>query len=179
MKTSQNYIIINFLIISLTSTFAIFILLFEISDPNFPEWITVLSLFFFGLSLFSFIRNFKNLKIGENEIQLKRLFRRDLVLSFTEIEQIEETDFRYRGESFSSNIYKGHYLTIKTESKKVRTTSLNEPDYENLRESLKKELGQKVKLTEKYHRDRLNWFLLATMTIPTIYLWTQIIEKMK
>jgi len=179
MKTSQNYIIINSLIIALTSTFAVFILLFEISDPNFPLWITVLSLLFFVLSVFSFVWNFKNLEIGNNEIRLKRLFRPDLIFSFSEIETVEETDFRYRGESPSSNVYKGHFLTIKTKTKKVKTSSLNEPDYLSIRENLKRELGQKVKLTEKFQRDKLNWFLLAVMTIPTIYLLTQIIEKIK
>lgn len=179
MKTSQNYIIINSLIIALTSTFAVFILLFEISDPNFPLWITVLSLLFFVLSVFSFVWNFKNLEIGNNEIRIKRLFRPDLIFLFSDIETVEETDFRYRGESQFSTVYKGHFLTIKTKTKKVKTSSLNEPDYLSIRENLKRELGQKVKLTEKFQRDRLNWLLLAVMTIPTIYLLTQIIEKIK
>ena len=179
MKTSRNYIIIYSLIISLTTTFAVFIMLLEMSDPNFPEWITALSLFFFTISIFSFIWNFKNLRVNENEIRLKRLLRPDLVIPLSEIEIIEETDFRYRGESNSSNVYKGNYLTIRTKAKVIKTTSLNEPDYEILRDKLKTELGQKVKLTEKFNGDRLNWFLLAVMTIPTIYLLTQIIEKMK
>ena len=160
-------------------TFAIFIMLFEISDPKFPLWITLLSLLFLVLSVFSFLWNFKNLEIGNNEIRLKRLFRPDLIFSFSEIEKIEETDFRYRGESFSSSVYKGHFLTIKTKTKKIRTSSLNEPDYLSIRESLKRVLGQKVKLTEKFKRDRMNWFLLAVMIIPTIYLLIQIIEKIK
>ncbi len=179
MKTSRNYIIIYSLIIALTTTFAVFILLFELSAPTFPKWITALSLFFLTISIFSFIWNFKNLRVNKNEIRLKRLLRPDLVIPLSEIEIIEESEFRYRGERNSSNVYKGHYLTIRTKTKVIKTTSLNEPDYKILRDKLKTELGQKVILTEKFKGDRLNWFLLAVMTIPTIYLLTQIIEKMK
>jgi hypothetical protein len=179
MKTSKNYIIIHSLIIALTSTFAVFILLFEFSDPNFPFWITLLSLFFLVISVVSFIWNFQKLEIGEEEIRLKRLFRPDLILPFSEIDSIEENTFYYRGQSPSSIAYTGHFLTVKTKTKKYRVSSLNEPEYGSIRQILKNKLGKKVLLLGEFHAGRLNWFVLGIMIIPIIYLIVQTLVMIK
>lgn len=178
MRISRKYLIVNALLIALTAAFAVFVLLFEYSDPKFPAWITALGLLVFALALFSFIKNFKKLEIGETKLRLKRLFRSDLVLEFSEIVSIEETSFRYRGEMSSHTVYKGHFLIIRTKGMKVRTSSLNEPDYLKIREQLKESLGTKVQLEERFQADRIDWLSLAIITVPTFYLVSEIIKKL-
>jgi len=177
MKISRNYIIVYSVIILLTASFTVFLLLYQLTDPNFPIWLTGTGIFFWIVSIFSFLWNFKSLKIEQDKICLNRLVLPDIELSFQEIEEIEETDFRYTGASSTSTVYKGYHLTIKTSDRKIKTSSLNEPDYNLLRETLKMRLGHKVKLTGDYRGETLNWFLLAIMLIPSIYLVIKIIEK--
>lgn len=107
-----------------------------------------------------------------------RLFRPDIIVQFADIVAIEESSFRYRGASPSSSVYKGHFLTIKTNSNVFKTSTLNEPNFVLLRDQLKMEFGSKVKLSEQFHPDTVNWLLLSFILGPISFLLVVIIEKL-
>ncbi|AEV31346.1 hypothetical protein Oweho_0325 [Owenweeksia hongkongensis DSM 17368] len=175
MKISRTYILIYSILIFSTLAFAVFVLMLQLSDSNFPYWMSAVSLSFVVVSIGSFVRNFRTIKIEQDNIILKRLYRADRKFHFSEIENIKEGTFRYRGSSPTSNLYEGYFLTIKTKSQKIRTTSLNEPEYKQLRKNLKARLQKKVKLDEKYRGDNLNQFLLIIICLPGIYLLFKIL----
>lgn len=179
MRISKKYIIINSVIILLTSLFLIFLLVFKHNDPRLPDWILAVGYFFFGASILSFIWNLKSVQITEKGIQINRVIFPDIIIDKDNIIEIEESRFKYRGEHNSQTVYNGYYLTISLEDKKYKTSSLNEPNYHELRKELKETYGQLVKLDKEYRGDSMNWFYIIIMLLPAGYLFVEIITRIK
>lgn len=179
MRISKNYIIINSVILLLTSLFLIFLLVFRHSDPNLPDWILAVGYLFFLASVFSIIWNLKSIQITESGIQINRLLLPNIIIKKEDIIKIEESRFRYRGESSSQTVYNGYYLTISLKKRKYKTSSLNEPDYFEIRRKLNRAFGQIVDLDKDYKGDSINWFYIIIMLLPAGYLLIEIIERIK
>jgi len=179
MKISKNYIILNSVIILLTSLFLIFLLTIKHNDPKLPDWILMVGYLFFGASIFSFIWNLKSVQITEKGIQINRLLFPNIIIDKENIIEIEESRFRYRGESNSQTVYNGYYLTIDSKNKKYKTSSLNEPNYDELRKVLKETYGQLTKLDKDYRGDSMNWFYIVIMLLPAAYLFVELIKRIK
>jgi hypothetical protein len=179
MKISKKYIILNSVIILLTSLFLIFLLVFKHNDPNLPDWILTIGYLFFAASILSFIWNLKSVQITQNGIQINRVVFPNIIIDKDNIIEIEESRFKYRGEHNSQTVYNGYYLTVSSNKKKYKTSSLNEPNYYELRKALKETYGQLVKLDKDYKGDSMNWFYIIIMLLPAGYLFVEIIKRIK
>ena len=178
MKVGRNYIILNGVIVLLTSLFLIFLLLYKHNDPRLDDWIVGVGWFFFGLAVISFIWNFKSTHVADEEIVIKRLFRPTIVIKQTDIVEIKEGTFKYRGSSASSTVYSGYYLEFVTQNKSYKTTSLNESTYNELRKSLKNIYRGLAKLDSDYRGDSFNWFYILILLAPSLFFVIQIAKEL-
>ena len=174
MKINSKYIIINCSVILLAFTFVLFIQVFAGKNPNFPSWIITLSFIFLLISIYSFIKNYKSLKIENNILVIHSIFRANKKIPIDSVISIEESTFYYGGRN--SILYEGYFLEIKSENKKFKTTSLNEKEYTELRNNLKKQLKGKVSLLNNYKGEKMRWIYLVILNLPTIYLIYKIIN---
>lgn len=177
MRISKNYIILHSVILLLTSLFLVFLLVLKRNDPNLPNWIIAIGYLFFTGSILSFIRNLKFIQITENGIQINRLLLPSIIIDKEDIIKIEESSFKYKGSYNSQSVYDGYYLTISSKRRKYKTSSLNDPKYNELRKKLKKTYGQLVNLEKDYKEGRMNWFYIIIMLLPAVYLFAEIIKR--
>jgi hypothetical protein len=179
MKISRNYLILYSVVILLTSLFLLFILVVKNNYTYFPIWILTLGhVLFFG-SILSFLRNLKSVQIKDNEIQISRLILPNIIIKKENIIEIRESQFYYRGDQNSHKVYEGYYLIISTEKKKYKTSSLNESNYSELRNTLKRVYGKRVILEKFYTGESINWFYIFIMLLPAGYLLVEIIKRIK
>lgn len=178
MKIGKNYIILNGVIVLLTTFFLIFLLLYKHNDPRLDDWIVGVGWFFFGLATVSSVWNFKSTHLTDREILIKRLFRPTVVIKQTDIVEIKEGTFKYRGSSASSTVYSGYYLEFVTENKSYKTTSLNESSYNELRKSLKSIYKGLAKLDSDYRGESFNWFYVLILIVPSLFLVIQIAKQL-
>ena len=176
IKVTTHYKILSISVIIISCCFAIFTLTYEFSEPKFPNWISYFSVGLSVLSILEYFRNYKNIIIENEMITLKSYLRKNKIINYSEIEEIEEYDFNYGGRGIS--IYNGSYLIIKSKTKSVKINTLNQPNYDKLRLKLKTHLGKKVTLNNHYNGSSMNYFGLIIFYIPGIFLIYKIIEKL-
>lgn len=175
MKISKKYLIFYSVIILIATLFLLFLVVIKFNDPNLPDWIMAIGYLFFAASIFSFLRNLKSIRVTENGVQIRRSIFQKVSVDKADILKIEEGEFWYRGSSNSQIVYAGYYLSINTLTKNYKTTSLNEPSYDSLRKEVKENFGKLVTLDKNYRGDRLSWWYVILMLLPSVWLLVEIV----
>lgn len=179
MKISRSFLELYIILILLVSLFTTLMILLKFENENFPILFIVIGFIFLFVIVFSFIKNFKSTILREEGIVIHRLLIKNILILNEEIVKIEEVPFYFRGSTYSSKVYEGVYLVFKTKNKSIKTSSLNEPDYLFIRNSLKKRFKTKFILSNSDIYSGVSYFYLMLMMLPGLYLLLKVIQKLK